>query len=198
MTTILYYGIGNPTAFLNVFKRINRDCKIATCKSDLKKASKIILPGVGHFDDAMFKLNSSGMIDDLNELVLEKSVPVLGICVGMQIMALNSEEGSSNGLGWIDGHVRKFENVICPHMGWNDAEIKKNDKLFNDIDKKLFYFLHSYYFECNNIKDELGISNYENNFVSVINKEKIYGVQFHPEKSHESGEKLIKNFVDLC
>ena len=140
MTTILYYGIGNPTAFLNVFKRINRDCKIVTCKSDLKKASKIILPGVGHFDDAMFKLNSSGMIDDLNELVLEKSVPVLGICVGMQIMALNSEEGSSNGLGWIDGHVRKFENVICPHMGGMTLRLKRMINFLMILIRNYFIF----------------------------------------------------------
>ena len=198
MTTIVYYGIGNPTAFINVFKRINRNCKIATNQNDLKDASKIILPGVGHFDDALNKLKSSDMYEKINDLVVNKSVPVLGICVGMQIMAISSEEGENRGLGWINGKVKKFNNIICPHMGWNEINVSKQSKLFSGIDRKLFYFLHSYYFECSEKSDELGISNYRNEFVSAVNKKNIYGVQFHPEKSHEAGEKLVKNFVDLC
>ena len=199
MTSILYYGIGNPSAFINVFKRINKECKLVTSVKELRNSTKIILPGVGHFDDAMDKLKKSGMVDELNDLVLNKNIPVLGICVGMQIMAKTSEEGKLNGLGWFDANVKELSNKIKPHMGWNDIELNSKDSLLtNDLPNKLFYFLHSYYFKCNNSQDILGHSNYGYEFTSIINKKNIYGVQFHPEKSHSSGEKLIKNFVEKC
>lgn len=199
MTSILYYGVGNPSAFINVFKRINMECRLVTSAEELKNSTKIILPGVGHFDDAMNKLNKSGMVDELNNLVLNKGVPVLGICVGMQIMAKSSDEGKVDGLGWFDANVKELSNKIKPHMGWNNIKFNSNSSpLSYNLPNKLFYFLHSYYFNCNNSSNITATSDYDFDFASIVNKKNIYGVQFHPEKSHSSGEKLIKNFVEKC
>lgn len=204
MIVIIDYGLGNINAFANVFKRLNIPVKIAQKADDLEDVSKIILPGVGAFDHAMIKLKESGMREKLDELVLKKSMPVLGICVGMQILAHSSEEGSLPGLGWIDGVVKKFDTqkmkqkTHLPHMGWNDVKPLKNTGLFKDVDKEpLFYFLHSYYFYCNKSEDALAVSDYGGEFVSAVNCGNIYGVQFHPEKSHHNGVQLLKNFANL-
>ena len=199
MTSILYYGVGNPNAIINVFKRTNMKCRLVTNADELKNSTKIILPGVGNFDDAMDKLNKSGMVDELNNLVLNKGVPVLGICVGMHIMAKSSEEGRLGGLGWFDANVKKLPSIIKPHMGWNNIKFNSNNSpLLHNLPNKLFYFLHSYYFNCNNNSDITAVSDYDYDFTSIVNKNNIYGVQFHPEKSHSSGEKLFKNFVEKC
>lgn len=204
MITLIDYGVGNIFAFQNVYKRLDIPTKIAKTQEDLLDASKLILPGVGSFDYAMGQLNASGMREKLDELVLEKRVPVIGICVGMQMMGNRSDEGKLDGLKWIDSEILKFdENLIqqrtkLPHMGWNEVIPAKNHQLFIGLENEaIFYFLHSYYFKCNNLKDSIAVSNYGLSFSSAVNKDNIYGIQFHPEKSHQYGEKLLHNFAKL-
>lgn len=204
MITLIDYGVGNLNAFLNVYKRVDVPAKIARTASDLSDVEKIILPGVGHFDHAMRKLNDSGMRDKLDELVLHKKIPVIGICVGMQMMANYSEEGDEDGLKWINASVRKFDEskikqvTKLPHMGWNDVTPVKDQDLFKGLEKNaIFYFLHSYYFECNNQDDVMALSDYGGEFASAAHHENKYGIQFHPEKSHHYGEKLLFNFATL-
>jgi imidazole glycerol-phosphate synthase subunit HisH len=204
MIAIIDYGLGNIKAFANVYKRLNIPSVIATRTTDLQDANKLLLPGVGSFDQAMGLLEKSGMKQMLDELVLEKNVPILGICVGMQILADSSEEGTRPGLGWIRGEVRKFDfssngNLLSiPHMGWNDVKLYKKTDLFNDLDNdSRFYFLHSYYFCCTNAQDVVAVTDYGYEFASVVNSGNVYGVQFHPEKSHHWGTRLLENFANL-
>ena len=200
MVAIVNYGLGNINAFLSIYNELEIEAKAVSSPAELRKASKIILPGVGSFDWAMTLLNQSGMRETLDDLVLNKNVPVLGICVGMQIMAKFSDEGKLAGLGWIDSKVTKFNfdnSKILPHMGWNRVNFNKNSPLLKNLTNPEFYFLHSYYFKKNNNNFELGITNYYKNFCSVINSNNIYGTQFHPEKSHLNGITLLKNFNSL-
>jgi glutamine amidotransferase len=204
MITLVDYGVGNIFAFQNVYKRLDIPTKIAKTQEDLLDAKKLILPGVGSFDYAMRQLNASGMREKLDELVLEKRVPVIGICVGMQMMGNRSNEGKLDGLKWIDADILKFnENLIeqrtkLPHMGWNNVTPVKNHQLFFGLEKEaIFYFLHSFYFKCNNPAESIAISEYGLSFSSAVNKDNIYGIQFHPEKSHKYGEILLHNFAKL-
>jgi glutamine amidotransferase len=204
MITIINYGVGNIFAFQNVFKRLDIPTKIAITAADLEDAEKLILPGVGSFDYAMNQLNSSGMRGKLDELVLEKMVPVIGICVGMQMMGNSSDEGKLDGLKWIDAEILKFNESLIqqrtklPHMGWNDVSPVENHPLFIGLEKEaIFYFLHSFYFKCNNLNDSIANSEYGISFSSAVNHNNIYGLQFHPEKSHQYGEKLLHNFAKL-
>jgi len=205
MITLIDYGVGNIFAFQNVYKRLDIQTKIAKTTQDLEDAEKLILPGVGAFDYAMNQLNKSGMRQKLDELVLDKKIPVIGICVGMQMMGNRSDEGSMEGLKWIDADIVKFdENLIkhrtkLPHMGWNDVKPTKDHPLFKGLeDNAIFYFLHSYYFKCNNIEDSIALSDYGISFTSATNYKNVYGIQFHPEKSHQYGEKLLHNFIIRC
>ena len=204
MIGILNYGVGNIKSFLNVYTKLSLPVKILNNKSDFDGINKIILPGVGSFDYAMNRLNSSGMRDKLDFLVLDNKVPVLGICVGMQMMGNNSEEGKLKGLQWIDANILKFDEskikykTKLPHMGWNDVKPTSSNPLLNGLEEEaIFYFLHSYYFKCNN--DDVGIAEteYGISFTSAVNYNNIYGIQFHPEKSHQYGEKLLCNFANL-
>jgi len=204
MITIIDYGLGNIKSFVNLYERLNIVVSVAKTADDLKKATKFILPGVGAFDNAMSKLNNSGMREALEVLVLEDRLPILGVCVGMQILAHSSEEGVLPGLGWIDGTVKKFDTsflkfkTLLPHMGWNTIHPDNCSPLlvgFND--DSLFYFLHSYYFQCNNKNDAIATTEYGIIFTSALNNNNIYAVQFHPEKSHQCGIQLLKNFADL-
>ena len=204
MITIIDDGVGNIFAFHNVFKRLNIPAKIAKNKSDLDNAEKLLLPGVGSFDYALNRLNASGMREKLDYLVLDKEIPVIGICVGMQIMGNRSDEGNLEGLKWIDSEIIKFDvglinqRTKLPHMGWNDVLPTIGHPLFKGLESDaIFYFLHSYYFKCNEIGDSIAISDYGISFTSAVNHRNIYGIQFHPEKSHHYGEKLLYNFAVL-
>jgi imidazole glycerol-phosphate synthase subunit HisH len=204
MITIINYGLGNIRAFVNVYKQLNIPINIATQCDDLKKATKVILPGVGAFDYAMQRLEISGMRQTLDEVVLHQHVPVLGICVGMQMFACSSEEGSLPGLGWIDGKVKRFNrsilsrSMVVPHMGWNNIKPVKIDGLLQEIDLDAhFYFLHSYYFQCHRSEDVIAVTDYGEEFACVVNSGNIFGVQFHPEKSHQWGIRLLENFAKV-
>ena len=200
MISIINYGLGNVNAFANILKNLNLTFNIATKKEDLVQSKKIILPGVGSFDWAMKKINKSGMRETLDELVLNKKVLVLGICVGMQIMAKTSEEGKERGLSWVDAEIIKFKNtelnnLPIPHMGWNKTILKPDD-LFNEIKEPRFYFLHSYYIRPIDERIIIGKTHYKKEFACAIkSSENIYGVQFHPEKSLIWGQNLIRNFA---
>lgn len=204
MIAIINYGLGNINAFINVYKKLGIQLKIARTVDDLIGATKIILPGVGSFDQAMSKLNNSGMRPAIDKMVLQDKIPVIGICVGMQMLAHSSEEGVLPGLGYIDAKVRKFDEIKMgrklnlPHMGWNNIIPSNGSKLFDSIGvNPLFYFLHSYYFDCIMAEDSIAKADYGSEFVCAVTHNNIYGVQFHPEKSHQNGIQLLKNFSDL-
>jgi imidazole glycerol-phosphate synthase subunit HisH len=199
---IVDYGMGNIFSIQKVIERVGFSCNISNSYDDIKNAGKIILPGVGHFGKAMSNLKEANLIDELNEAVLGKKVPVLGICLGMQLMASHSEEGDVSGLNWFDAEVVKFkitkkELFKVPHVGWNKLSHEKlNSNILDSIHPDdEFYFVHSYHIETKEEVDILSKTRYEYTFVSSIQKENITGVQFHPEKSHKAGEQLIKNFL---
>jgi imidazole glycerol-phosphate synthase subunit HisH len=202
MITIIDYGLGNIRAFVNLYERLNIKIKIAHLPDDLKEASKIILPGVGAFDHAMMQLNHSGMRDELEKQVLLNKIPVVGICVGMQMLAKSSEEGKLQGLGWIEGNVKIFDasqipyKTRLPHMGWNTINpINESPLLYGFNKESRFYFLHSYYFVCDNAENVIATTEYGIVYASAVKKDNIFGIQFHPEKSHFNGIQLLHNFA---
>jgi len=202
MIGIVNYGSGNIQAIANIYRNLNIPFTIASTPAEVLSAKKVLLPGVGAFDQAMGELETSGMRQALDKVVLEDRRPVLGICVGMQLLARRSEEGVAAGLGWIDGVVKRFDHSMfnqathLPHMGWNTVEPIQPHRLFDGVDLRTgYYFLHSYYFSCNNSADVLGVTDYGAPFTSVVHRNNIFGVQFHPEKSHHAGIQLLKNFA---
>ena len=204
MITIVDYGLGNIQAFVNVYKRLNIEATRARTADELKGATKVILPGVGAFDHAMEQLQSSGMRETLDDLAMNQRVPVLGICVGMQMLARGSEEGLRAGLGWIDGYVKRLpdidvtETLPLPHMGWNDVQPTTSNGLFSELEREArFYFLHSYYFECERADDVAAVARYGRDFTCAVTSRNIHGVQFHPEKSHHFGRRLLQNFAAI-
>ncbi len=204
MITLIDYGLGNIKAFANVYKNLNIPVSIARNSDQLLDTERLILPGVGSFDYAMQRLTDSGMRETLDHLVINKGIPVLGICVGMQMLAKSSEEGTSPGLGWIDGVVKRFDPssfdycACIPHMGWNDVvPVGKSNLMLNLEQDARFYFLHSYYFHCFEAHDTIAASNYGIEFSSAVGHKNIYGVQFHPEKSHQWGMQLLRNFATM-
>ena len=204
MISIVDYGVGNIQAIENIYKRLNIPVRRARTAEELAEAERVILPGVGSFDWAMGRLNKSGMRAALDDVVLSKGRLLLGICVGMQMIARRSDEGSLEGLGWIDAEVRKFDAAApsqrahLPHMGWNDVEPRCPGCLFKDIGATgRFYFLHSYYFAPKEQSTILGVTDYGGSFASCVHSGNIYGVQFHPEKSHQWGIQLLKNFAEM-
>jgi glutamine amidotransferase len=205
MITIVDYGLGNVRAFSNMYKRMNIDARAATTAAELEPATRIILPGVGAFDHAMDLLEASGMRPTLDRLVREQRVPVLGVCVGMQILAEGSDEGRLPGLGWIQGRVRALRGapgaaarpLPLPHMGWNDVAPTVGCRLFQGLeDDARFYFLHSFYFECTDAGDVAATASYGTDFACAVRSAHVQGVQFHPEKSHHFGAALLKNFAE--
>jgi imidazole glycerol-phosphate synthase subunit HisH len=203
MITIIDYKTGNLGSIQNILKRIGEDSVITSDKGEIARATKLILPGVGAFDTGMSNLTDLDLIDVLNEKVKVEKIPVLGICLGMQLLSGGSEEGSLPGLGWIDAEsIRfRFENsqeYKIPHMGWNFIKQYKTSKLFeNMFTDPRFYFVHSFFLRVHDTKDILTSTTYEIEFTSAIERGNILGVQFHPEKSHKFGMKLLKNFVDF-
>jgi imidazole glycerol-phosphate synthase subunit HisH len=199
---IIDYGMGNIRSVMNKIHRSGHEAIVSYDHDIIKRADKLILPGVGHFLNGMKRLNERNIIDILNEKVLADEVPILGICLGMQLFSGFSEEGNARGLGWLDAETVKFTlNDIkhkVPHMGWNSIELKKESPLLKDIpDNMHYYFVHSYHVRCNNREDILATSNYGYEFVSAVQKGNIFGTQFHPEKSHEYGEQIIRNFLNM-
>lgn len=199
MIVVIDYGMGNLGSIANMIKKVGYKSLISSDLEEIKKATKLILPGVGSFDNGMKNLQERGMVEILNQKVLVEKTPILGICLGMQLMTKSSEEGSLSGLRWIDAQTKRFvsDTLKIPHMGWNIIKHQKNSQLFDEIEReKRFYFVHSYCVSCNQEADILTNTNYIQDFVSSFEKENIVGVQFHPEKSHKFGMNLIKNFVE--
>lgn len=204
MITIIDYGSGNISAIGNIYEKLKIPFKIAKSPKEVEGAEKIFLPGVGAFDETMSELEVTGFRKVLDHEVLERKVPIIGICVGMQILAESSEEGQLPGLGYIKGKVKKIDESLLeakpklPHLGWNVVDIIRPNPIFDEIDHEIgFYFLHTYYFECSDPNDVLATTHYGKNFSSAVNHKNIYGFQFHPEKSHHNGVKLLHNFALL-
>lgn len=186
----------------NMFKKAGASSVITNDPLVIERASKLLLPGVGAFDNCMQKLDDSGLRGLLGKKVLEEKTPLLGICVGLQMLMESSEEGKLNGLGWIKGKVSQFdktqmaENPKIPNMGWLDVKVKKQSGLMNTLEGARFYFVHSYHVNVSNPHDELISAMYGYEFTAGIERENIMGVQFHPEKSHRFGMQLLKNFAE--
>ena len=202
MITIIDLDIGNVGSIKNMLKYLNIESIITRSYKDIDNAKKIILPGVGAFDTAIKNLKKFEILESLNKKAKEDKIPILGICLGMQLLTNFSEEGTQDGLGWIDADTLKFnldtKKYKIPHMGWNNVKISKNSILsegFNDETR--FYFVHSYYVKVKNEKNSILKSNHSIEFDSGINDDNIYGVQFHPEKSHKYGKLLLKNFSNI-
>ena len=202
---IIDYGLGNLGSIRNMLKKIGAEGTISSDISHIERAEKLILPGVGNFDQGMRNLDALGLLPVLENKVIQKKTPILGICLGMQLFTRRSEEGESAGIGWIDAEVVRFKfdgkerNLKIPHMGWNLIKIEKEDTLIGEMyPEPRFYFVHSYHVVCKNEDEVLTKSFYGYEFVSSIKKGNIYGVQFHPEKSHKFGMKLLRNFVEFC
>lgn len=205
MITIIDYGMGNLGSIKNMFKYIGVEAKIESDPDKIKNASKILLPGVGSFDTAMKKINENDLKEVLNEKALKEQIPILGICLGMQLLTNSSEEGSLDGLGWIDAQTLSFKDRIdkkyrIPHMGWNLVRKSNDCKLtedFENFQELRFYFVHSYFVKVEDEKNSILKTNYGVEFDSAIHKNNIYGAQFHPEKSHKFGMKIFENFARM-
>ena len=204
MITIVDYGTGNLSSIANMLKRVGCASVITSDAGHIADAKKLILPGVGAFDTGMRNLHELDLIEVLDRKAREEKVPILGICLGMQLFVSGSEEGDLPGLGWIDGRVLKFkpelpnQNLKVPHMGWNHIDQAKESKLFRETDsQQRFYFVHSYYVRPARDEDVLARTTYGETFASALERENIAGVQFHPEKSHKYGMKLLKNFAEM-
>jgi imidazole glycerol-phosphate synthase subunit HisH len=203
MVTIVDYKTGNLGSIQNILKRIGEESVTTSDKKLIVSATKLILPGVGAYNTGMSNLIELDLVDVLNKKVLIERTPILGICLGMQLMSERSEEGSFQGLGWIKGETKRFNFVNTleykiPHMGWNFIQQKKESRLFTAMfPDARFYFVHSYFFLASDPSDILASTTYETEFTSAVEKGNILGVQFHPEKSHKFGMKLLKNFVDF-
>jgi len=202
MVGIIDYGMGNILSVKNVFEKAGAEVKVCTGPDDICGVSKLVLPGVGAFEDCMLNLRSRGLIEPLNEMVLKKAVPILGICLGMQVMARKSfENGEHGGLGWFDAEVIRLtpqdRTLRIPHVGWNDISYAKDSFLFNGLPKHPdVYFVHSYYMKCNRIEEIEATFDYSGEFAAAVRKNNIAGMQFHPEKSQDIGQIVIRNFLN--
>lgn len=203
MIAIINYGVGNLTSILNMHRRLGIDAMITEDSGEIEKADKILLPGVGHFDSCMQNFNRSGLRPLVEKRALEEKIPVLGICVGAQMMTRGSEEGVEKGLGWVNADTIKFRlpasgSLKVPHMGWTDIHYSRPEGLWKDMpDEPRFYFAHSYHFKFDTDQYVTVSADYGYDFTCGFRKDNIFGVQFHPEKSHKYGMKLIANFAAL-
>lgn len=200
MITIIDIGMGNIGSIKSMFDYLRVETTLSKDPDVIRNSTKLVLPGVGAFDNAMISLKTTGLVQVLNDKVMIEKVPILGICLGMQLLTKRSEEGVLPGLGWLDAETVRFpknNGLRVPHMGWNTVKIEKESPLFEGDDEKRFYFVHSYYVRCNDPHDILTTTYYGLDFCSSVNHENIYGVQYHPEKSHRFGMRQLKKFAEL-
>lgn len=204
MITVIDYEMGNLGSIANIIRKLGEEAEITSDQEQLRKASKLILPGVGHFDRGMENLSRLNLVPILEEAIFQRQVPILGICLGMQLMCHSSEEGARPGLGWVDAHVKRFRpqspsELKVPHMGWNIAKVLRGNSLLNmePVEPDRFYFVHSYYVDCQNHSDVVATTEYGIEFCSAFQKKNVLGVQFHPEKSHVFGMDLFRKFLVL-
>lgn len=197
---VIDYGMGNIGSICKMLRHVGTEPVVSSEPKQLRTADKLILPGVGHFDRAMANLAAAGLIDELKE-VQGRGMPLLGICLGMQLLCRSSEEGTEPGLGFVDAHVRRFDfpadsRIKVPHMGWRELKIAHPSALLTGLDEtSRFYFVHSFFVDCADGSDVLARSNYGLDFVAALERDSVRGVQFHPEKSHRFGIRLFQNFV---
>jgi glutamine amidotransferase len=204
MIVIVDYGVGNLGSIINMLKKAGAKAIASSNPDVLQQAEKLILPGVGAFDAGMNKLNECGLVPLLNHLALEKRVPFLGLCLGLQLMTKRSEEGQTEGLGWLDAETLRFRfegdqaHLKVPHMGWNTIELRQSHPLFRELDPEArFYFVHSFYVKSHDPEAVLAETDYGGYFHSIFARDNIMGFQFHPEKSHKYGMRLLKNFAEM-
>jgi len=203
MIVVVDYRMGNVGSILNMFNKVGAKAVVSNNPQEILRASKLVLPGVGAFDSGMCNLKALGLIEVLHQKVLEEKTPILGICLGTQLMTKRSEEGTGYGLGWIDADTVRFRSpngsgLRVPHMGWNEVCPVKGSRLLSGLDTPArFYFVHSYHLVCYQETDTLLTSNYGYEFVAAVERGNILGVQFHPEKSHKFGLQLLRNFASL-
>lgn len=205
MIVVVDYKMGNVGSVLNILKKLGARAIASSDTGEIKSASKLILPGVGAFDAGMTCLNDAGLVDLLSHRVLQEGVPLLGICLGMQLLSRRSEEGNLPGLGWIEADTVRFKfepndaTLKIPHMGWNVARPIDTFDLFHGMDEAArFYFVHSFYLKCDKREDVLACTQHGIEFASAVRHGKIFGTQFHPEKSHRQGTLVLKNFIERC
>lgn len=203
MIAVINYGLGNLTSIKNMFARLGVDAVITDDKQKISDASKLLLPGVGHFKKGMTNLHETGLYEILNTEVKEKGKPILGICLGAQLMTKHSEEGDIDGLGWVDAVTVKFDkerlnNLPIPHMGWSDIQVQNESELWTGLQPEpRFYFVHAYHFLFEEKREVTATSKYGYEFACAFKKGNVYGAQFHPEKSHKFGMKVLENFSKL-
>jgi imidazole glycerol-phosphate synthase subunit HisH len=205
MIHIVHYGLGNVGSIRNMLHRLGFEAKLVSEPDEIRSAEKLILPGVGAFDRGMEELHRRGLVETLNERVIGDGVPILGVCLGMQLFSKGSEEGDRPGLGWIDAETVRFalpedgKELRLPHMGWNSICVERSTPLLQDLpEDKRFYFVHSYHVRCNNEDLVAARSRYGVDFTCAVSSRNIYGTQFHPEKSHRFGMKVLSNFAAHC
>ncbi|MGB2632167.1 MAG: imidazole glycerol phosphate synthase subunit HisH [Minisyncoccales bacterium] len=205
MITIINYGMGNPQSMASMLKYIGFESKVTSDAGEITAAGKLILPGVGAFDAGMDQLGRLGLVEVLNKKILEEKTPILGICLGMQLFTRESEEGKRKGFCWLGAKTKKFDfnasenkKLKIPHMGWNTIDLQKESRLFSGLEEGArFYFVHSYHLVCDDRRDVAAMTNHGYDFVSAVEHDNILGVQFHPEKSHKFGMRLLRNFAEL-
>jgi len=203
LISVVDYGVANLASMLNMLRKVGVDAERVGTPEDLESATKIVLPGIGAFDQGIATLEERGLLDPLRRKVRDEGVPILGVCLGMQMLGQGSEEGHAAGLGLIDATCRRFRPpegaaLKVPHMGWNTVLPRRSSPLLDGLDEQSrFYFVHSYHVVCREPADELACSRYGNAFTSIVAHGNIYGVQFHPEKSHRFGMALLRNFANL-
>lgn len=204
MIAIIDYGMGNLRSVLKCLERLNVDAFVSSKPTDIEKADKLILPGVGHFGKAMDNLGKQGLTKPLHEKIVGNQTPILGICLGVQLFARGSEEGGVEGLGWIDAQVVRLDQTQMdmprkiPHMGWNTLQVKRDCSILRGIgEEDIFYFGHSFHVSANNKNDVVANTEYGYEFASAIHRGSLYGVQFHPEKSHSQGMAILRRFARL-